>query len=210
MALPATYDFTNAGSDDSISTLSSNFTDVQGEVYAIGTTNKGVAWSVGALCAVRWNADTFADDQYSQVVVSNLPNTYQQGAGARMSSSAATFYYYMVCDQGGWNDRLGKVVAGSNTNLATTPSNKANDGDVIRVECESTTITPLINGSGTNTPGAQTDSAISSGSAGPMGNGNGDSSVVQIDDWEGGDLGGGGGTAVPVFVHQLRQQGIGG
>jgi formylmethanofuran:tetrahydromethanopterin formyltransferase len=188
MSLPATYDFNNSGSDQSVTSLSSNFTIVNGDIYAFGANDNGAAWTPSTVCAVRWNVDLPNNDQYSQVVVSNLPNTYQQGAGVRMQSGAASFYYFMVCYQAGWNDRIGKVIAGTNTNLGTTASDNAVNNDVIRIEASGTTLTPKINGSTTNTPGAQTDSALSSGYVGFMGNGNGSSSVVRMDDWEGGNL----------------------
>ena len=194
MALPATYSF-DGGTSGVLTTVNTNFSAVHNQIYEQASsfygTNYGLAYTSSQLCAARWNVDTPDNDQYSKVIVSNLPNTLQQGAGVRMSSSASTYYYYMVCNAGGGNDRLGKVIAGSNTNLATISSSYAVNSDVVYVKAEGTTITPNLNGSTTNTPGAQTDSAITSGYVGMMGQGAGSpdgGSMVHIDDWEGGNL----------------------
>jgi hypothetical protein len=93
---------------------------------------------------------------------------------------------------------LYKYVAGSQTTLTSTTSAGFSVSDDVRIETEGTTITPVLNGSTDSDLGAQTDSSISSGSAGV--GGFSDTSSNRIDDWEGGNLAGAGETLSIAIV----------
>jgi hypothetical protein len=74
----------------------------------------------------------------------------------------------------------------------------------VRLEVSGTTLTVKYNGTTIDTA---TDSSLASGSAGVVCYDAG--AFERADDWEGGNLGAGGGaTPIPVFLHHLRQQGI--
>jgi hypothetical protein len=185
MALPATDDFTT-GSDQAIEDYSANWTINSGAMQVLAASDDVHSNTASADTGAHWNADTFDDDQYSQATVSALSGTYIYiGICARAAASAETYYFYESAN----NDKkyLTKRVAGSNTELASS-ANVWSASDDVRLETNGTTITPILNASTDTDLGAQTDSSITSGSAGVMGWGSGN--VARVDDWEGGNLAG--------------------
>ena len=199
MALPATDNF-NGTTGDALTTYSSNWTindggfDIQSSAVAPDAAG-------GDHCA-HWNADTFDDDQYSEITRVAVGTTWF-GVTVRASTSAAdTFYIYRASSSA---KELNRVLVGARITLASDATG-VSVNDVQRIEAEGTTITPMLNGSEDTGVGAQTDSSISSGAAGIGGFGN--STTTRGDDWEGGDLGGGGGLSIPVAMFHYTQQGI--
>ncbi len=127
-----------------------------------------------------WNADTFGNDQYSQAKIGSVVGSYG-GVAVRCASAAATCYLWVHVGSGVF--RLRKLVnnsytqIGSDYNTGVTPAT----GDLYKLSVSGTTLTPSFKGVDYAT---QTDSDISSGSAGITGYYD-----ARIDDWEGGNVG---------------------
>jgi hypothetical protein len=195
MGLPATDSFTDTNgvqltSHSSDWTLNAGDLDVQSNALAPDDAGDSMA---------HWNADAFDDDQYAQATVVAISGSVWIGVSVRAHASAHTGYCYSGDDD---EREISKFVAGSYTSISYYGSGGFSVNDDIRIEAESTTITPVLNASTDTNVGAQTDAAISSGSAGVCGYS--DSEDSRIDDWEGGDLGGGGGISIPVVMHHFR------
>lgn len=199
MALPATDTFT-ASSSVALETYSANWTLVHDAFYVQHVLD--VLQCDGSHPAHYWNADTPNADQYTQIQLTTVGSD-GIGAAVRVSSSQITYYLYY----GTSSDRiLRKWVNHSQTDIANAGA-AASVNDTLRLEASGTTLTPKRNGSTDTAIGAQTDSSISSGSLGVGGRGT-FSFNTNADNWEGGNLEGGAATAVPVFMHQLQEQGI--
>lgn len=143
----------------------------------------------------RWNADTFGDNQYSQCSANTLGTDTDWSAIARVSASAYTFYMASAYAP---NERLFKCVAGSFTALVSITTDNVAVGDVVRVECEGTTIRWVLNGV---SKGSATDSAIASGSPGIFIW----QSSARLDNWAGGDLATAHGKVNQAFLHSKLQ-----
>lgn len=194
MALPATDAFT-AANGTVLTTYSASWTNNNG-TFAINTNSVHPNSGVADDAAAHWNADVFSNDQYSQGTIVALGATIYIGVSVRCHASAFTFYQFNSDSADGCY--LDKYVAGVYTQLGSTGGVFA-VSDVIYLQASGTTLTPKKNGSTVVTPGAQTDSAITSGSAGIGGAGNG--STSRLDSWEGGNLGGAT-TASPPILHR--------
>lgn len=198
MALPATDTFTGANGT-ALQTYSANWT-INAGAFQINT-NACAPDSVGNECGAGWNADTFDNDQYSQCTLSakSGSNAHAAGPGVRHANSGATYYGYYA--DGTTTAYAFKNVGGTWTQLGANFSSPA-AGTVLRLEVSGTTLTIKHNGV---SQGTRTDSAIASGRAGVVGYSA--STGMRIDDWEGGNLsGGGGGVTVPKFMHQYRMR----
>lgn len=194
MALPATDAFT-AADGTALTTYSANWTN-NGSTFSI--TSNALRCSSSSEGAAHWNADTFGNDQYATATVTAITSFAYIGVSVRCHASATTFYGF----ESNSNDAsyLFKYVAGVSTTLGSTGA-VFTVTDVLRLEASGTTITPKVDGATLNPPGAQTDSSISSGYAGVVGAGN--DSGSRIDNWEGGNLGGGGGSSVRRYSLSL-------
>lgn len=185
MALPATDDFTNL---DNWTMLHNSFTITAGVPIA-GTSNE---WNVA-----YWDADTFANDQYSQIVYRG------EGYGGPTARCAETNQCYQVVAHTSEHITIRKMAAdGTMTTLYTSDSGASQTGDVVRIEVtgsSTTTIKAIRTRSGTPTEWSTTDSSspFTSGSAGIgvyAGFGN------PLDDWEGGNLDAPAATFVPRII----------
>ena len=189
MALPAIDTFTT-GSTQGLSTYNSDWTESIGSMVVeetqdavFGSTGSGVAYAY-------WNADSFDDDQYSEAVVDIGSGVVavENAVACRVHASAETAYIYNRIATSA-STALWKVDAGGYTQLGNAGSSWSGS-DTVRIEAESTTITPKINGSTDAAIGAQTDGVIGSGSAGLFAYGT--YSVAANDQnfesWEGGNL----------------------
>ncbi len=200
MALPGTDAFTDTNGT-SLTAHSANWTANNGNAQI--NTNELAPNLAGDDLLVRWSADTFNNDQYAQAVASLLAflSTAYIGLAVRASTSGANTTYGVEWAYGDqWY--LYKTVAGTDTNLASGSPSAWSQGDTIRLEAEGTTVRVKRNSTQFTT---QTDSAIASGAAGVVGNGTA-TNVSRLDSWEGGNLGGGGGPVIPVFMAQYRQR----
>lgn len=177
MTLPASDAFTGSN----WAALSASWTMKVGDlvIYSNGV----IPNRAGEESAARWNADTFDNDQYSQVTyVAETAADVAIGVAARMATAAAITYYGWYASTAA--SYLFKVVASTWTQLGSDGASPAVN-DVMRLEISGTTVTPKLNGT-TADIGAQSDSAIASGAAGLASFNS--STGARIDNWAGGNL----------------------
>jgi hypothetical protein len=169
--------------------LAGNWTAVNGTLHLISNNVQG--GSEGSVNVSYYNALTPANDQYSAAVVAANGGAGNQGVTVRTSTSAASWYVFEA-DNGVF--RIWKYVAGAFTQL-TSSSGSISVADVVRIEASGSSISGLRNGSTIHGP--VTDTSHASGRVGIY------SSLAanKWASWEGGDLGGGGGTANPWFYY---------
>jgi hypothetical protein len=187
MALPASDSFT--GTDGtSLPTYSSNWTIDTGNGGFIIQTNAARPNAIFQVSLVRWNADTFSNNQYAQGTITNA-NSDPGGVLVRAATDGTSNYYGAMSDSDSSTEWF-KYVAGSYTLLSSLPF-MAN-GDVIRLEVYGSTLAVYKNG--IQHGPTLTDSSHTSGAAGLTGYSTGSTS---IDNWSAGNL-----TAplAPAFV----------
>jgi len=192
MALPATDSFTGSN-DDQLTTYSGNWTLNSGDFDIQSNSLAPDASTASGIHGAHWNADAFSDNQYAEANVEQVAGSLNinLGVGVRFHASSDNFYSFHAAYRDPSTDRtyLYRVVAGTYTQLGSTAEYNFADNDVLRIEASGTTITPLKNGSQSETPGAQTDSSHSSGYAGVTG-WDDEAAVIRLYSWEGGNLGG--------------------
>ncbi len=204
MTLPATDTFTGTnGTNLTTYSASWSYTAYASNKFAI---NSNAIYSIFSSDGVfaYWNADAFANAQYSQVKLVAVASGVYLGPAVRLSNSADTGYY--LEGDSGDGSYLYKRVAGTETQLGSV-GGVAAANQVWRLEANGSTITPKKDGATTGTPGAQTDSAIASGYAGICCWGS--STSARIDDWEGGNLSTGGSGALSGTLDALTASSAG-
>lgn len=169
-ALPATDNFNRANGP-----IGSNWTAVTGAWLV--DINEARPDTAANFSAVYWNADTFGNDQYAQVVIKNI-GTPAGGPAVRIATGGAQSWY--VCYVNSPNLTLDKLVGGAYTSLATAALPSV--GDTLRTEVSGTTVRCLVNGTQV---ASVTDTSLASGAAGLSGYNAGNTSV---DDFEAGNL----------------------
>lgn len=178
MALPATDNFTGADGTN-LTTYSGNWSLNNGNFRLFSNALRPLG--TGSIeCAARWNADTFADNQYAQATfVAGTAGVYA-GIAVRLSISGADTYYafYSDCTVDSY---FIKYVTGAYTEFAL--GDPVPDGSLVRMEANGTIIRVLIDGVQAY---SVMDSSISSGAAGISGFDSG--TGTRIDNWEGGNL----------------------
>jgi len=185
MALPATDTFTGT-TGTQLTTYSANWTlclgdfDIQSNALSADASGNNGA---------GWNADAFNDDQYAEATFAAVFQFVYLGVAVRCDVGTPDDTFYLFYSDSTDGSYLEKIVNGAETQLGNKGATFAVN-DVIRIEASGTTITPIKNGGTLNPPNAQTDASISSGAAGVSGYD--DSAFIRIDNWEGGNLGGGG------------------
>lgn len=185
MTLPAIDNFNRADGS-----LGSNWTQANGTNNPRISSNALDSFDASNDCLAYWNADSFNNDQYSQLV-------YKSGTGQFLGPSArvsASNGYGTELNQVGGR-YLFKVVAGVTTTIASDSGASFAANDLYRLECSGTSITLKKNGTNVF---SVTDTAVPSGAAGVTGYGTGGGATAW-DDFEGGNLGGGGG-GLPFFM----------
>jgi hypothetical protein len=199
MTLPATDDFTDSN-DVQIETHG-DWTVMDGD---FDIQSNGLAPDHSSRCVAYWNADTFDANQYAQATIKALTSGIYIGVAVRVHAVSVTYYGLNGTDS---VKTLSKRVNGVYSQLASSPNQYSVD-DVIRLEANATSIRPMLNGETDEDLGIQSDSSISSGSAGVSGYDDGTGS--RIDDWEGGNLSeggeGGGGTATSGTLAALADR----
>lgn len=190
MTLPATDTFTT-GADAALTTYSANWSAVN-NAFQVLAASDDVRPNAFAECAARWNADTFNNDQYAQIVISTVADADYIGPAVRCASGAATYYGYYGNNT---NSYLFKVVAGTYTQIGSTGGAVAVN-DLLYLEIQGSSLLAKKNGVA-QFGGAQDVSAdgITSGSAGIAGYGA--DNRVRGDNWEGGNL------AAPATLTQV-------
>lgn len=141
-------------------------------------------------CGSYYNAVTWPNDQYSQAkltVVDTKTDGSGIGVAVRVAAAALTAYRVVLTHASpGTNVSLQRFLAGAFTRLWDRGAAFV-DGDLVRLEVQGTTLRVFING--VQVGADFTDTNIASGNAGIS-----YSSVAtsaSLDDWEGGDFGGG-------------------
>lgn len=181
-ALPASTTFPGA-SGTSLPTADARWTISAGAFAVDGSGRVGPNGSNDSLA--WWNADTFAADQYSEVVIGAFTGsgTYV-GAAVRVSAGGNGYALYRSPDDS--TVYLDKYVSGVGTTLLSLSGTWA-VGDTIRLEVQGTTLTAKRNGTTINTT---TDSSLATGQAGIFGYGP-SYSQSNISSWAAGNLSGG-------------------
>lgn len=203
----ATYTDTFTGSNGTaLATYSANWTFItadSGDASLFGITNSGTAagalFSATALTIFRSVHGSYANDQYSEVVIENInalssnATTYELAVMVRVSAdtgAGADCYALGIVDDasnGGTHSfALLSVLNNTVTVLGSAFTSTLSNGDTIRLEVSGTTLTAKKNGSTIGTP--QTDANLASGNAG-IGGGR-HSGSIRATSWAGGDLGG--------------------
>lgn len=177
MALPATDTFDGTGA------LSANWTVDVGTF----TRTSGVCYSTASTNALAyWNADSFAAAQYGKGTISGLVSYDYIGVSTRCDGSSNGYTNYTK-DTTAF---IVRVDTGSETTLDTDTGTPYSNGDVIGLQSDGSVHTGYNNGSPVTAFNA-TDSTYTTGSPGLSGYFNGPASGLT--DWEGGNLGAGGG-----------------
>ena len=200
MTVLATDDFNRANSAD----LGTSWDVVTGNQSFQITSNAATPLNVVLDAAESYNAVTWPNDQYSQVLIPVVGTGVLgsgTGVGVRISASVETLYRIVVSDSG---SEMGKFVTGTFTQLATNSTVWAN-GDTAYTSVVGTTL--QVKRNGTNLYSG-TDSAIASGRAG-ITHSSTSQAGVNVDNWEGGDFVGAGRTtrntlAAPLGSHLGR------
>jgi hypothetical protein len=178
MALPASDDFERAGPG-----LGANWTFIEGsDITIVGSSDAGTSSGNGQ--EVWWNADSFPDDQYSEIVLTNVDG--EQGPICR-ANTGGTYSRYGAMAQGtGGYNALEIINGGSWSHLSDFSSPPAST-DTLRIEAEGTTIRAKINGTqvASVTNGTHTTGACGFGYWDSAG-------TARTESWEAGALGGGG------------------
>ena len=200
MALPAQDSFTTA-TTQTLTSYSANWTINQG-TFSVDATDDRVYCTYSAdEAAAHWNADTFGNDQYAQVVLRGGANGTEIGPAVRCAASGATYYgvYADINSGHGW---LFKNVSGTWTPLVEVLNTfGAVAGDVLRLEVSGTNLTVKRNGTAVTGMTNISDNAISSGYAGICAYGN--NTGCAADDFEGGNLSAA--ANVPAALLRRRQ-----
>lgn len=166
------------------------------------------AWEAGSgVCKIRtsdlssdWFIDyigaTWPADQYAQVTLVSPDAAGGLGEGygpaVRITSAASGTFYRLMGNGSGY--QLWKSITGSFTSVTSGTGTTFANGDVLRLEVQGTTLRMFKNG--VQFGGDQTDASIATGHAG-MAYSSTESSTAGVDNFEGGDLtGGGGGTGI--------------
>lgn len=124
-------------------TLGANWTSCGGNAAYGIVSNTAASSNIEDEEAVFWNAETFADNHYSEVVFATGSANAFIGPAVRCSTGSGGNYYGFYGDTG--SRYLIRVVAGTWTQLATLGTGFTN-GDTLRLEAEGTTLRAYING----------------------------------------------------------------
>lgn len=141
----------------------------------------------------RMNSALSSSDVYSSSVLKSYSEEVYYGTIARKDSNDATvtFYYDLIQRySGSLYSYLYKYVAGTSTALATPGGYSSSINDVMKLETDGSSIKAYQNAT---ERASATDTAISSGTyCGVWHKSRSTTSYMDTDDWECGDLGGGG------------------
>jgi len=137
--------------------------------------NQVIGNNAGLACSF-WNATTFPDNQYSQIVV---VGTGSVGPAVRIRTSVQYDAYVVYMPVSG-TVTIYRIQNGTLTSLST-PNFAFAAGDVIRLTVVGTLLTVYKNGV---SQGSVTDTVLATGSAGVFG----DSASVVADNWSGGSI----------------------
>lgn len=175
-ALPATDNFNRANETP----LAGNWTSCSNSFNLATNAVAGVTTSADN-CVV-WNADTWPDDQYSQVKVATVNGGVYQGAAVRMNADASAGYYCIGNNSDLYLQRCSGAGCSTHNNIANMVLT-ISAGDTIRIEVVGTSLDCKVNGVSKLTG---TDATVTSGKAGIFYSHI--SGSATLDDWEGGSM----------------------
>jgi hypothetical protein len=174
----ATDNFTGTNGD-ALDVYSANWTQNRGGAEILTNAYRG---NTGSHYCYHWNAESFSNDQTSEVILAALSGTgVYIGPTARADTGGAETFYLFDTNVNG-DSYLVKYVTGSLTTIANVSDGTRSVSDALLLDVTGTTLDPQINGT-TAAMGTRTDSAISSGATG-VGGYSGNTSN-RGDDWEG-------------------------
>lgn len=154
----------------------------------------------GGDCMSLWAGGSVGNDHYSQAYAAVVSSDAYTGLGVRMSSGKA--YAWQMSSSGGeyfFANGAGYVEFGARSTVVVST-------DTVKLEANGNSITCYLNGAPTF-GGTVTDSSIPTGGVGLYGFDSASSSAY--DNWEGGDIGGGGGgTDQPASLRGLQVPGL--
>ena len=197
MALPATDAFTTV-SNAVLTTYSASWSLNSGD-FQVDASDVVVS-NANAESGAFWNADAFNGNHYAQITRTAV-GTDWLGPGTRHAGAGTASYMGFYTNGTGSETYVFKNVTGTWTQLGSAGSVNIVANDVLRLESNSTTHTPKVNGSTYSSIGAQTDSSLSNGSAGISGFGLATLANAG-DNWEGGNLSGA--TPHILTINQVR------
>lgn len=195
MALPGTDTFTGTNGA-TLQTYSANWTD---QTHPAKIQNNGVQGDASSYSTAFWSADVFNADQYSQAI-------YLSGTcGVVVRASGSDDFYMLDCnDSGGTTSRIYKHTSGGFTQIGSDLGVTWSNGNGMKLDATGTGTVTLKAYKDTGGGYAQVgsdcvdaSSPLNSGSAGVMALTAG--GAATLDNWEGGNIGGGvgGGTTTP-------------
>lgn len=195
MALPASDNFDRSNE----SPLATNWSTAAGASALVLSSNK-VTGTSGGWSAAYWDADTFANDQYSQVKFLDT-NLYPHVA-VRIKAEGTSKSYYLFGTLDATTCRFGKWVNDSFTQLGSNVSHTIAANTVVKMAVTGTGATfkleVWIDGVSEHTYEAS-ESSITAGSAGISIYNN----SAYVDDWAGGDVTAAGRTTKNTRPHPL-------
>lgn len=175
----ATDDFNRADAG----TLGANWTDQKGSIDIVSNQAKT---SADAEEYAFYSAETFPDDQYSQVVAAGVGASAGMGPSVRASGTNPTANLYLLLwASSGGAQGLYKNVGGS-VSLLQSITGALSANDVLYLQASGSTIRAKKNGTQLGTD--QADGSLTSGSPGIYNNQNASIQAI-FDDWQGGVLG---------------------
>ena len=190
MALPATDDFT--GTDSSYLKDRTGWSDTYASSMYIKATNRVTSelpgnYATGAsnMGGASWTSDSFAQDQYSEIIIVTALAYAGGGVIVRRQAGADSYYGLLFNTDTCW---LFKRTAGSNATLDTHDVTRT-AGSKLRLTATggATTVLTAYYNDVEILAATDTSTPFTTGSAGVCGIG--DSSGQRMDDWEGGNIG---------------------
>jgi len=133
----------------------------------------------------------FPDDHYAQAALAAVAggNGEVMGPAVRCQGAASENFYGFTWGDSGGSNFLFEQAGATWTQLGSTGTKAQVVTDVITLTATGTSIAPTINGSATNTPGAQTDATYTTGAPGlAWYNQFNPPSVIRLDDFECSDV----------------------
>lgn len=138
-----------------------SWTELFGNTNVVTNAAQSVSIDATYGCVNRADSDLSSVDHYAQVVFLNVPASSSTGIIARKDSSATnTYYISRFSNFAGTNWDTYKLIAGTYTLIGSSTSAVAAANDVIKIECNGSSITRYKNGASQN---VATDSAITTG-----------------------------------------------
>jgi hypothetical protein len=184
MALPAADTFTRANGG-----LGANWTTVTSQTAPVIVGNLVQTTATGGADSVaRWSADTFPNDQFSEIKIVAAASVAANAVGAVVRADSAADTFYAAIAQGPLGAAasiiLKKKIATVSTALITSTLTLA-AGDMLRLSVTGTQLVVLVNGVARL---STVDSSIAAGSAGIhiASSATGGVTAAQLDDWSSG------------------------